>query len=155
MPSGIASGSVELPSLRLAGATCTPLVVCTMFTASAWLISPACSSETFIVPPRYDRPDAATPYGQGKTPSDVLTPVIRPPQHDVHCPAASFPTTHISHAVSVEGCQIARLLSVPAAGCASGGIGTAANWRRNEGSELQAGSEDPLTFTVRWSWGTR
>src|SRR5690349_14099668 len=117
VPSGMASAAAESPSVRLAGATCVR-AACTTFTASAWSILPACSSETLIAQARYDRPDAATPYGYGNTPCPLLTFCSRPPQHADQEPSAARWACQSSHSVSVEGCQTTREWSVPFAGCA-------------------------------------
>ena len=94
--------------MRLAGATWVPAVAWTTLTANAWSILPACSSEALIAPARYDRPDAATPYGNGNTPCAWLMFSIRPPQHADHDPSPARCAIQSSHSVSVDGCQITR-----------------------------------------------
>ena len=56
----------------------------------------------------------------------VETFVICPPHIACH-PSAWRCISQNSHMVSADGCQTTRFASVPAAGCAFAGIGTASN----------------------------
>src|SRR3954452_14000696 len=96
-----------------------------MATFSAWSMTPAFASAIRTAPAAIDRPVALEPLPPRKKPGLVLTWSMRPPHTADQRPVdALYFACQNSHSVSVDGCQIARLLSPPAAGIIVDEIGT-------------------------------